>query len=144
MRVALDEADLIVRCGTVVSAGGGRCHVTMERDRCPGCAGRCAVGLGWPAAVVLEVAAAPLPGVGERVFVGVARRGMTAAALTVFGLPLGGLAAGAWLAPGGGWWALGFAVGGILAWALGRRRQQAAWLRPRLVAGPRPPPSPAA
>lgn len=135
------DADLIVRCGTVVAAGDGNCRVAMERDRCAGCEGRCAVGLGWLREVELEVASAAPPAVGERVFVGVQRRGMTLAALTAFGLPLAGIAAGAWLGGTGNasaaWVLAGFAAGAALAWAAGRLATPAAWLRPRMVAEPR-------
>ena len=131
----LDEADLIVRCGTVIAAGGGGCRVAMERDRCAGCAGRCTAGLGWLSQVELKVATHEPPAVGEQVFVGVPRRGMTSAALTVFGLPLAGLVAGAWLGAAAAA-LIGFAAGASLALAATRLGNQAAWLRPRLVAAP--------
>ena len=130
------DADMIVRCGTVVAAGNASCRVAMERDRCAGCEGRCAVGLGWLREVELEVAtAAEPPAVGERVFVGVPRRGMTMAALTVFGLPLAGLAYGAGVSAAGA--LIGFAVGAGLAIVAGRLTAPAAWLQPRMVAEPR-------
>lgn len=137
----MQDAGLIVRCGTVVAAGTGSCRVAIQRDRCAGCGGRCAAGLGWLREVELEVATAAAPNVGERVRVGVPRRGMTAAALSVFGLPLAGLATGAWLggaaSASAAWAPLGFAIGAGFAWAAARLAAPAAWLRPRMVAGPR-------
>ena len=133
--MAISDAGMIVRCGTVVTAGNGACRVAMERDRCAGCEGRCAVGLGWLREVELEVATAAPPAIGERVFVGVPRRGMTMAALTVFGLPLAGLAYGAGVSAAGA--LIGFAVGAGLAIIAGRLTTLAAWLRPRMIAEPR-------
>ncbi len=133
--MAISDAGMIVRCGTVVAAGNGGCRVAMERDRCAGCEGRCAVGLGWLREVELEVATAAPPAIGERVFVGVPRRGMTMAALTVFGLPLAGLAYGAGVSAAGA--LIGFAVGAGLAIIAGRLTTLAAWLRPRMIAEPR-------
>ena len=134
--MAISDTGVIVRCGTVVAAGDGGCRVAMERDRCAGCEGRCAVGLGWLREVELEVAtAAAPPAIGERVFVGVPRRGMTMAALAVFGLPLAGLAYGATVSAAGA--LIGFAVGAGLAIVAGRLAAPARWLRPRMVAEPR-------
>ena len=131
--MAISDAGMIVRCGTVVAAGNGSCRVAMERDRCAGCEGRCAVGLGWLREVELEVATADArPAIGERVFVGVPRRGMTMAALTVFGLPLACLAYGAGVSAAGA--LIGFAVGAGLAIVAGRLTAPTAWLRPRMVA----------
>ena len=133
--MAISDSGMVVRCGTVVAAGNGGCRVAMERDRCAGCEGRCAVGLGWLREVELEVATAAPPAIGERVFVGVPRRGMTMAALTVFGLPLAGLAYGAGVSAAGA--LIGFAVGAGLAIIAGRLTTLAAWLRPRMIAEPR-------
>ena len=133
--MAISDAGMIVRCGTVVAAGDGGCRVAMERDRCAGCEGRCAVGLGWLREVELEVATAAPPAIGERVFVGVPRRSMTMAALTVFGLPLAGLAYGAGVSAAGA--LIGFAVSAGLAIIAGRLTTLAAWLRPRMIAEPR-------
>ena len=133
--MAISDAGMIVRCGTVVTAGNGGCRVAMERDRCAGCEGRCAVGLGWLREVELEVATAAAPAIGERVFVGVPRRGMTMAALAVFGLPLAGLAYGAAVSAAGA--LIGFAVGAGLAIVAGRLAAPARWLQARMVAEPR-------
>lgn len=113
----------------------------MERERCAGCAGRCSAGLSLLGEVALEVASEPSqtrPGVGDSVSVGVPRRGMAAAAVAVFGLPLAAMALGgagvealggsAAAGAGGGFLA---GVTGALAW--GRTGRLAAWVRPRLV-----------
>ena len=139
--------DLIVRCGTVVSVARGGCRVEMDRERCAGCAGRCSAGLSLLGEIAIDVAAeAGLPPVGERVSVGVPRRGMARAALVVFGLPIAGMAvlgAGAEMFGGGVAVALGtglvagFLAGAAGALAWGRSGRLAAWVRPRLVSAGR-------
>ena len=135
--------ELIVRCGTVVSVACGRCRVEMDRERCAGCAGRCAAGLSLLGEVAIDVAVETgLPPVGERVSVGVPRRGMARAALVVFGLPVAGMAvlgAGAEMFGGGVTIAVaaGFLAGAAGALAWGRSGRLAAWMRPRLVSAGR-------
>lgn len=136
--------DLIVRCGTVVAVEGASCRVEMERERCAGCAGRCSAGLSLLGEVALEVASEPLqppPAVGDSVSVGVPRRGMAAAAVAVFGLPLAAMAAGGASVEALGGSAAAGTVGGFVAGvagavAWGRTGRLAAWVRPRLVAAP--------
>lgn len=134
--MAAAAGDLIVRCGTVVGASEEGCLVAMERERCAACDGRCSVGLSWLGEVQLPVAASPPPAVGERVAVGVPKRGIARAALAVFGLPLAGMLAGAWLGEHGQASAAalaGFGLGASLAILVGRRGGIAAGVRPRLV-----------
>ena len=136
--MATAAGDLIVRCGTVVAASDEGCVVAMERERCAACDGRCSVGLSWLGDVQLPVAATSAPAVGERVAVGVPKRGITRAALAVFGLPLAGMLAGAWLGEHGQASAAalaGFGLGAGLAILAVRRGSVAGGLMPRLVSG---------
>ena len=136
--MATTASDLIVRCGTVVAASHDDCLVAMERERCAACDGRCSVGLSWFGEVQLPVAASPPPVVGERVAVGVPKSGIAQAALVIFGLPLAGMLAGAWLGGPGEASVValaGFALGAGLAVLIGRRGGLAARAKPRLVRG---------
>ena len=136
----MSSPGLVVRCGTVIASAHGRCRVEMERERCAGCAGRCSAGLSLLGEIVLDADSdAASPSIGDRVSVGVPRRGMARAALVVFGLPLAAMAAGGAgaqsLADAGLAGAtLGLVTGAAAAAAWGRTGRLAAWLRPRLVA----------
>ena len=135
----MNPVALVIRCGTVVAADERGCRVEMDRERCAGCAGRCSAGLSLLGEITLDVAAgdARRHVVGERVSVGVPRRGMALAALVVFGLPLAAMAGAGAMAEGLAGAGLPAAVGGFLsgvavAVALGRSGRLAAWVRPRL------------
>ena len=136
----MNPVTLVIRCGTVVAADQRGCRVEMDRERCAGCAGRCSAGLSLLGEIALDVTAggARRHAVGERVSVGVPRRGMALAALVVFGLPLAAMAGAAAMAEGLAGAGLpaavgGFLVGVVVAVVLGRSGRLATWVRPRLV-----------
>lgn len=109
---------MLIRTGVVRSAASGRA-VVFDRERCPGCDGRCALQLGGTPRLALDI---DLPD-GTPVEVAASAPPLARRALAVFGIPLATTIAAAVIAnwPAWGDWLVPAALlGSALAMIVGR------------------------